>query len=182
MDSKQKFDPYSPIYNLRSRGVFFVTTTDGTRAHFHFGCWTTQCSHEPPRMLTCFPKEFEGAEIVKRSGVFALSLAAADHEEMQDHFFSGDQSIEAIGEDRFMYAETGCPILKDAVAYFDCRAVQFIDNGDFLLVIADIVKAEALHPEKKNLNVEYLSIERTKTYMKGPLVLPHTGFDLRKSL
>jgi hypothetical protein len=112
---QEQFDPYSSIYDLRSRGVFFVSTTDGQRAHFHFGCWTTQCSHEPPRMLTCFPKEFEGTEIVKRSGVWALSMVAEDQEIMTDHFFSGDQTIETIGKEKFMYAETGCPILKDAV-------------------------------------------------------------------
>jgi flavin reductase (DIM6/NTAB) family NADH-FMN oxidoreductase RutF len=178
MDSRQQYDPYSSIYDLRSRGVFFVSTTNGNRAHFHFGCWTTQCSHEPPRMLTCFPKEFEGAEIVKQSGVWALSMAAADQEKFHDHFFSGDQSIEDIGEDKLMYAETGCPILKDAVAYFDCKVSSMIDNGDFLIVIGDIVKGEALHPEKKTLNVEYIASERKEHYRKGPVSLPLRGFDL----
>jgi flavin reductase (DIM6/NTAB) family NADH-FMN oxidoreductase RutF len=181
MDSNQKFDPYSPIYNLRSRGVFFVSTTDGERAHFHFGCWTTQCSHQPPRMLTCFPKEYEGTEIMQKGGVFALSMVAADQEEFHDHFFSGDQTIDLIGADQFMYAETGSPILKNAVAYFDCKVVQTIDNGDFVLAIGDIVKGEVLHPEKKTLNVEYLSLERKTSFAKGPLVLPTVGFPLSKS-
>jgi flavin reductase (DIM6/NTAB) family NADH-FMN oxidoreductase RutF len=178
MDSKQQFDMYSPIYNLRSRGVFFVSTTDGKRAHFHFGCWTTQCSHEPPRMLTCFPKEFEGTDILKKSGVWALSMVAADQEEFHDHFFSGDQSIDVIGRDKFMYAETGAPILKDAVAYFDCKVSSIIDNGDFVIAIGDIVKGEVLHPEKKTLNVEYLANERKEHYRKGPVTLPFKGFDL----
>jgi flavin reductase (DIM6/NTAB) family NADH-FMN oxidoreductase RutF len=178
MDSKQKHDPYSPIYNLRSRGVFFVSTTNGKRAHFHFGCWTTQCSHEPPRMLTCFPKEFEGADIVKNSGVWALSMVSADQEEFHDHFFSGDQTIESIGEEKFMYAETGCPILKNAVAYFDCKVSSIIDNGDFLIAIGDIVSGSTLHPEKPTLNVEYLSNQRKTNFQKGPLTLPFKGFDL----
>jgi flavin reductase (DIM6/NTAB) family NADH-FMN oxidoreductase RutF len=178
LDSKQHLDPYHDIYHLRSRGVFFVSTTDGQRAHFHFGCWSTQCSHEPPRMLTCFPKEYEGTEIMLRGGVFALSMVAADQEELHDHFFSGDQTIEAIGKEKFMYGETGCPILKDAVAYHDCKVEQTIDLGDFVLAIGEIVHAEALHPKKKNLNVEYLVFERTQNYSKGPLVLPFKGFDL----
>lgn len=178
MDSKQQYDPYSPIYNLRSRGVFLVSTTDGQRGHFHFGCWTTQCSHEPPRMLTAFPKEYEGTDIMLRSGVFGLSMVAADQEELHDHFFSGKQSIRDIGEDKIFTAETGSPLLKEAVAYFDCRVVQTIDNGDFVLAIGDIVKGEALHPEKPTLNVEYLSRQRKSNYMIGPLTLPHQGFDM----
>lgn len=178
MDSKQDFDRYSPIYDLRSRGVFFVSTSDGQRAHFHFGCWTQQCSHEPPRMLTCFPKEFEGTEIMRRSGAWGLSMVAADQEEMTDLFFSGDQTIEAIGEDKFIYAETGSPILKDAVAYFDCKLTSLIDNGDFVIAIGDIVAGEALHPDKKTLNVEYIADPERKHYRKGPITLPFKGFDL----
>ncbi|SDO21977.1 flavin reductase family protein [Alkalicoccus daliensis] len=178
MDSNQSRDKYSQIYGLRSRGVFFVSTSDDKRAHFHFGCWTTQCSHHPPRMLTCFPKEFEGTEIVKNSGRWALSLAAADQEEFHDKFFSGNQSIQEIGEEHFIYAETGTPILKDAVAYFDCKVHSLIDNGDFVIAVGDIVDAKALHPDKKNLNVEYLSAEREEDYMTGPLTLPFKGFNL----
>ncbi|WP_102344736.1 flavin reductase family protein [Bacillus sp. Marseille-P3661] len=178
MDSRQDFDPYSSIYDLRSRGVFFVSTSDGKRAHFHFGCWTTQCSHEPPRMLTCFPKEFEGTDIMKRSGVWALSMVAFDQEEMTDHFFSGDQTIEEIGKDKFIYAKTGCPILKDAVAYFDCKLSSLLDNGDFVIAIGDIVAGEALHPEKKTLNVEYIADKERKHHRKGPITLPFKGFNL----
>lgn len=178
MDSKQQYDPFHGVYHLRSRGVFFVSTIDGKRGHFHFGCWTTQCSHEPPRMLTCFPKEYEGAEIVQRGGVFALSMVAADQEQFHDRFFSGAQTIQALGEDEFMYAETGCPILKNAVAYHDCKVEQTIDLGDFLVVIGNILQAGALHPEKENLNVRYLAHERTTSYATGPMVFPHKGFDL----
>ncbi|PRO66315.1 flavin reductase family protein [Alkalicoccus urumqiensis] len=176
MDSKQGKDPYSTIYDLRSRGVFMVSTADEEKAHFHFGCWTTQASHNPPRMITCFPKEFEGTEIVQKSGVWALSMAAADQEELHDQFFSGSQSVDALGAEKFMYRETGCPILKDAVAYFECRVHQIIDSGDFIIAIGDIVGGEALHPDKKTLNVEYLSAERDHNYMTGPLTLPFEGF------
>jgi flavin reductase (DIM6/NTAB) family NADH-FMN oxidoreductase RutF len=177
MDSKQQFDPFHAVYHLRSRGVFFISTTDGKRTHFHFGCWVSQCSHEPPRMLACFPREYEGAEIMQRGGVFALSMVAADQEELHDHFFSGDQSVQSLGEDKFMYGETGCPILKDSVAYHDCKVTQTIDLGDFVIAIGDIVNAEALHPEKENLNVRYLAHDRTTSYAKGPMVFPRVGFD-----
>jgi flavin reductase (DIM6/NTAB) family NADH-FMN oxidoreductase RutF len=105
-------------------------------------------------------------------------MVAADQEEFHDQFFSGNQSIDTMGEDKFMYAETGCPILKDAVAYFDCKVSSLIDNGDFLIAIGDIVKGGTLHPEKRTLNVEYLSNERNIDYRNEPVTLPIKGFDL----
>jgi hypothetical protein len=52
-------------------------------------------------------------------------------------------------------------------------------NGDFVIAIEAIVKSEALHPEKRTLNVEYLARERTKNFMTGPVMLPVKGFDLK---
>ncbi|MDC3411959.1 flavin reductase family protein [Aquibacillus sp. 3ASR75-11] len=175
MDTKSKLDPVEEVYNKRLRGGFFISTTDGKRTHFHNGCWVTQCSHEPPQMLVCFPKEMESTEIIKRGGVFALSMTAEDQEELMDRFFAGDQSIESMGEDEFIYKETACPILKNAQAYFDCEVAQIIDNRDFLIVIGNVLSAEILHPEKQSLTVNHL-MEREGGVPEDAIV-PLKGFD-----
>jgi flavin reductase (DIM6/NTAB) family NADH-FMN oxidoreductase RutF len=166
------------VYKERIRGNLFIATTDGNRGHFHFGCWSTQCSHTPPRMLTCFPKEIEGYDIVRKGGVWTVSLVADDQADIHDaFFFEGKQSIKAIGEDQFIYRETGCPILKGAIGYFECKLVSLIDNGDFGLAIGDIVSAEMLDTEKKNLTVNAL-LDRGFIKKREEIVMPFRGFDL----
>ncbi|HEX7065596.1 MAG TPA: flavin reductase family protein [Bacillales bacterium] len=175
MDTKSKFDEVESVYNKRLRGGFFISTTDGKRTHFHNGCWVTQCSHEPPQMLVSFPKEMEGTPIVQRGRKFALSMTAEDQEALMDRFFAGDQDIESMGADEFIYKETGCPILKNAQAYFDCKVEQIIDNGDFLIVIGNVVSSEILHPEKQSLTVNHL-MEREGGVPEDAIV-PLVGFD-----
>ncbi|MDC3417631.1 flavin reductase family protein [Aquibacillus salsiterrae] len=175
IDTKSKFDPVEEVYNKRLRGGFFIATTDGERTHFHNGCWVTQCSHEPPQMLVCFPKEMEGADIVRRGGVFALSMTAEDQEDLMDRFFKGDQDIKSMGEDEFIYKETGCPILKNSQAYFDCKVTNIVETSDFLLVIGDVLSAEILHPEKKSLTVNHL-MEREGGVPEDAIV-PINGFN-----
>ncbi|WP_078596638.1 flavin reductase family protein [Evansella clarkii] len=175
MDTKSEFDPVEEVYNQRLRGAFFISTTDGKRTHFHNGCWVTQCSHEPPQMLVCFPKEMEGAEIVSRSRKFALSMTAEDQEPLMDRFFAGDQDIDSMGEDEFIFKETGCPILKNSQAYFDCEVSQIIDNQDFLLVIGDVLSAEILDRSKRSLTVNHL-MER-EGGVPSDAVVPLRGFD-----
>jgi flavin reductase (DIM6/NTAB) family NADH-FMN oxidoreductase RutF len=166
------------VYKERIRGNLFIATSDGNRGHFHFGCWSTQCSHEPPRMLSCFPKEIEGYDIVRKGGVWTISLVAEDQMEFHDEFFlEGKQDIQSIGKDMFIYRETGCPILKDAVGYLECRLISLIDNGDFGLAIGDVVSAEMLNPDKKNLTVN-TSIERGFLKKRENIKMPFEGFDL----
>jgi flavin reductase (DIM6/NTAB) family NADH-FMN oxidoreductase RutF len=168
------------VYKERIRGNLFIATTDGQRGNFHFGCWSTQCSHTPPRMLTCFPKEIEGYELVRKGGVWTVSLVAEDQADFHDEFFfEGIQDLKSIGEDQFIYRETGCPILKNAVGYFECRLISLIDNGDFGLAIGDIVSAEMLNPQKKNLTVNAL-LDRGFIKKREEIVMPFKGFNIKE--
>lgn len=181
MHTKTHQEFANKVYKERMRGNLFIATSDGNRAHFHFGCWSTQCSHEPPRMLTCFPKELEGYDIVRRGGVWTVSMVSQDQVDLHDEFFfEGKQSINAIGKEEFIYGQTGCPILKQAAGYFECRLVSLIDNGDFGLAIGDIVSAEMLHPDKKNLTVNEL-LSRDPGFVekkRKSITMPFQGFDL----
>lgn len=178
MHTKSYLEPVNNVYKERIRGVFFVSTVDKKRANFHFGCWSTQCSHEPPMMLTCFPKEIEGYEIVRRSGVWALSLVSEDQNELHDRFFyEGAQDIQSMGEDEFIYGKTGCPILKNATGYFECELLNFMDSGDFGIAMGPVVAAEILHPEKQNLTVNSM-INRGFLNKRSEIRMPFTGFDV----
>lgn len=175
MDTQSKFDAVEPVYNKRLRGAFFISTTDGERTHFHSGCWVTQCSHQPPRMLVCIAKEMESAEIVQKSGKFALSMLAESQEGLIDRFFAGDQDIDSIGAEHFITRDTGCPILKDSQAFFDCQAVQIIDNNDFLIVIGDVLSADILNPNARSLTVNHL-MERDQG-VSATSIVPINGFN-----
>lgn len=178
MHTKTHLEPVNDVYKERIRGLFFVSTFDGRKANFHLGCWSTQCSHEPPRMLTCFPKEIEGYDIVCRSGVWALSLMSEDQAPLAHKFFKeGTQDIRSIGSDEFIFKDTGCAILKNGVGYFDCKMVSFIDNGDFGLAIGDVLSTAMLQANKRNLTVNQLLDEGIMTEREKN-ILPFHGFEV----
>ncbi|WP_180994202.1 flavin reductase family protein [Bacillus sp. Marseille-P3661] len=179
MHSKTHNEFANNVYKERIRGSLFIATSDGERAHFHFGCWSTQCSHEPPRMLTCFPKDFEGYDIVRKGGVWTVSMVPEDHKDFHDAFFlEGKQDIKSLGEDQFIYRETGCPILADAVGYFECKLVSLIDNGDFGIAIGDIITAEMLNSDKKNVTVNEV-LARGFLDNRPAIKIPTKGFNLK---
>lgn len=173
MDTRSHEDPVEQLYDARIRGLCLISTRAGGRMHLHGGCWLTAAAHRPPRLLVAFPKEFEGAELVRRGGVFAVSLVAEDQWDLNDELFAGRHSLEALGRQRFLAAPSGCPVLAQGVGYFDCRLVEAIDLGDFLLALGDLTAAAILHPELRNLTVN--AIQRRG--LPGRVALPLRGFD-----
>lgn len=184
MDTRSREDPVEQVYDARVRGVCLISTKAGARMHLHGGCWVTAAAHRPPRVLVAFPKEFEGAEIVRQSGDFAVSLVADDQWEFNGALFAGRHSLQALGRSQFLRAPSGCPVLRDGVGYFDCRLAEAVDLGDFLLAVGDLRAAAILHADKRNLTVNEIQRRgihgRRRWGAAGAdprAVLPVRGFD-----
>ena len=74
---------------------------------------------------------------------FAVSVLSAEQRALADCFA---QPTTAVKLQRFCdaawhEAETGSPILEDALAYFDCRLTARHDGGDHAIFIGEIVAA-----------------------------------------
>lgn len=176
MDTRSLHDPVEALYDSRVRGAVVVGTADGNRVHLHGGCWVSPCSTRPPRIMVAFPKEFEGAQIVERGGGFTVNLQAREDVAWMEAFFRGEQAIRDDRKGLFLRSETGCPVLAESVAYFDCRLRQTIDLGDFTLAIGDVVAAEVLHPEYSNLSVNEI-VARQDPRGSADVLLPFEGFN-----
>ncbi len=175
MDTRSREDPVEQVYDARIRGVCLISTKAGRRMHLHGGCWVTATAHRPPRLVVAFPKEFEGADIVRQGGAFAVSLIADDQGDLNDALFAGRHSLDALGRGRFLQAPSGCPVLAEGVGYFECRLAEALDLGDVLLAVGDLRAAAILHPRKTNLTVN--EIQRRGVQTRGPVALPLRGFD-----
>lgn len=175
MDTRSHADPVEQVYDARIRGVCLISTRAGRRMHLHGGCWVTAAAHHPARLLVAFPKEFEGADLVRQGGDFAVSLVATDQGDLNDALFGGRHSLDALGRERFLQAPSGCPVLAGGVGYFDCHLAETVDFPDFLLAVGDVRAAAALHPAKANLTVN--EIQRQAAQHPGPVRLPLRGFE-----
>jgi flavin reductase (DIM6/NTAB) family NADH-FMN oxidoreductase RutF len=123
-------------------GVAVVSTADETcRAGMTVSAFNS-LSLTPPLILVCLQKETRTAEVVQSAGVFAVSILGADQQELSDRF-AGRIPL-ADGEDRFdgaplLTAETGVPILADAIAWVDCKIAAIHDGSTHWVVIGEVL-------------------------------------------
>lgn len=174
MDTASLNDPVEPLYDARLRGSVFISTVLENRVHLHGGCWVAPAG--PGWMMVAFPKEFEGADLVRQSGIFTLSLVAADDRSYQDQFFLGDQAISARNHAEFLRAPSGSPVLRRAVAYLDIQGARYWDLGDFILAAGPVTAAQALRPEARNLTVNEIIASADPRGVQDD-TLPFKGFD-----
>lgn len=102
-------------------------------------------SLEPPLVVVSVDKKNSMHECVMRGKCFALNMLRADQEEISRRFaMSGPKDFSGL---RLTAAETGAPILVDAIAYVDCKLVEILPGGDHDMFVGEPIAGEVREGE-----------------------------------
>lgn len=123
-------------------GVTVVTTSDGQQRSGMTVSSFTSISLEPPLILVCLHKQAETCQMIARTGVFAVSMLGEEHE-ITCMQFAGYTELPPEA-DRFYNVETvthhtGAPVLKEAIAWLDCRVYGMHDGGTHQIYVGEVL-------------------------------------------
>jgi len=104
----------------------------------------TSVTLEPPLVLVCIQKQTESAATILQSGAFAVSMLGEGQQEVSN-LFAGFVPIpnEANRFDGIdlIFAETGSPILAQAMGWLDCKLHATHDGSTHHIFIGEVVQA-----------------------------------------
>lgn len=138
MDAKAKKTALRGI----TYGLYVVGTKDENSVNGFAGNWLTQTSFEPPLVAVAVKAGTRSQEQISGSGVFSVNVLETGQKEMATAFF---RSLEPEGNKlagyEFFTEETGCPIFKDALSYFECKVVEKVEQGDHYIYVGEVIHA-----------------------------------------
>ena len=137
---KQEF---RKIMGQFATGVTVITTRDGNQLHGSTANAVSSVSLDPMMVLYCAEQTTDTLPLLKRSGVFAVNILAADQQELSQRFAKKDD-LEAhdVSKVPHGFASTGAPILEGAIAYIDCRIVDTFPGGDHTIFLGQVEDAK----------------------------------------
>ena len=145
MDSKS----FAEVLRKFPLAVSVVTVGRGGAENALTVSWATPVSFEPPMFLVAVNRVHYSLDFVKSTRNFTVNVLAEGQEKLAGQF--ARQSMQ--GEDKLSgvphrEGQTGAAILTDAVAYFDCELVSWLEAGDHHLIVGRVVDAGVLHDAK----------------------------------
>ncbi|WP_036485397.1 diflavin flavoprotein [Myxosarcina sp. GI1] len=126
-----------------------VTTKQQELSGAMLASWVSQATFNPPGLTVAVAKERAIESLLHTGNNFVLNiLQEGNHLGLMKHFLKPF----APGEARFEDVETevaanGCPILKDALAYIECRITQRMECGDHWLLYGVAENGQLLQSE-----------------------------------
>lgn len=122
-------------------GVTVVTTVLDSVIHGMTANAFCSVSLNPLLVLVCVERSAGLHGLLERSGVFAVSLLAADQEDASRWFATARRPGGRDQFDPYRWEPapvTGSPVLLDAVAYVDCRLHEVHVAGDHSICIGEV--------------------------------------------
>ena len=124
-------------------GLFVAGVTDGegkvTAAAVN---WLTQASFAPPLVVLGSKAGTGSTDMIEKSGVFAINVLEAGSKDLASKFFAHvEPEGNTIGGAEFELSPNGCPVLKDALGYFECKVRERVALGDHTIFVGEVVEA-----------------------------------------
>ncbi|MEB3229150.1 MAG: diflavin flavoprotein [Synechocystis sp.] len=115
-----------------------VTTRQGELSSAMLASWVSQATFSPPGLTIAVAKDRAIESLLFKNSPFVLNiLPEGQHLGLMKHFLKpfppGGDRFEGVETDA---AENGAPILKDALAYLECRVKDRMECGDHWVVYA----------------------------------------------
>lgn len=110
-----------------------------TEERLPVGCTVSSFSPvslEPPLVLFSLKLESPSLDVIQQHGGFSVNVLGKDHGSLA-RWFAQWQEDKFAGVDWFT-GTRDCPILHDAVAYFECDLWRVYDGGDHRIIVGRV--------------------------------------------
>jgi flavin reductase (DIM6/NTAB) family NADH-FMN oxidoreductase RutF len=132
---------YALLRNLTSPVVAITTSANGRRNGFIVNS-AQRASLVPsiPRISIYVSKTNLSHDLIYSSGLFALHLLRNDQFNLIYHLgLQSGRDVNKLSTVDTIDGVTGCPLLEDCIAAFECKVVNAMDTGASTFFLGDVV-------------------------------------------
>ncbi len=124
-------------------GIYVLTSFHKEKINGMIASWVSQVSYDPLLIMVAVHPDRYSHKLITNSGYFALHVLAADQSELMGRFKGPDPEAKFLGI-QWRPGQTGCPLLADCVAYFECRVTAQYTPGNHSLFLGEVLTARKI--------------------------------------
>lgn len=123
-------------------GVTIVTAAHKKEQHGMTVSSFASVSLDPPLLMVALQKTTRTSRLVSRAQAFGVTILSAVQREISERFSGrSDELNDRLEGIETETLDTGAPLIKGGLAYFDCRLRQTMEAGTSIIFIGEVVAA-----------------------------------------
>ena len=121
-------------------GIYVLTSFYKEEINGMIASWVSQVSYDPLLIMVAVHPNRYSHNLIAKSGCFALHILAADQSNLLGRFKGSDLKAK-FSSIQWQRGQTGCPVLKECIAYFECRVTAEYTPGNHTLFLGEVLEA-----------------------------------------
>ena len=147
-------DEWIKALGTMTYGIYGLTTFYKDEINGMIASWVSQVSYDPLLIMVAVHQNRYSHHLIEQSGCFALHVLTRDQTDFLRRF-KGSGSKEKFTGIQWRRGITGCPVLNDCLAYFECMIKAEYTPGNHTLVIGEVIAAQVVTPGKPLSTLDY---------------------------
>ena len=124
-------------------GIYVLTSFYKEEFNGMIASWVSQISYDPLLIMVAVHPNRYSHHLIDKSGFFALHVLTAGQSDLL-HRFKGSDPKAKFSSVQWQRGRTGCPVLKECMAYFECRVTAQHTPGNHTLFLGDVLEAQVI--------------------------------------
>ena len=141
-------------FGTMTYGIYLLTASHAGRKNGMIVSWVSQISYEPALIAVAVHRNRFCHELIEKGAYFALHVLREGQKNLIQNFMGTDPEKKFSGTE-WRPGQTGCPILEDCVACFECALKHSFQPGNHTLFVGEVVDALLVSDTKPLTTLDY---------------------------
>jgi flavin reductase (DIM6/NTAB) family NADH-FMN oxidoreductase RutF len=139
------------LFKTLTQGVYLIGVAHGEERNAFTAAWVMQVSFDPVLLALSINPLHSSYRLLKEGGAFSVNVLKEGQLDLAARF--GDPAREdALSETGWTTGRLGLPVLRDGLAFFECRFLHECPAGDHVLAVGKVVNGKLLDSRAKPLS------------------------------
>jgi flavin reductase (DIM6/NTAB) family NADH-FMN oxidoreductase RutF len=140
------------LFRRITLGVYVIGTAHGDRRDAFTAAWLMQASFDPLLLVLSINPQNASYRLLHEGGGFTVSVLNEAQQELARHFgLSSARDRDKLAGIAWQPGAHGAPVLREALAWFECELAGTMAAGDHELVLGRVVDGGVLSPGARPL-------------------------------
>jgi len=138
-------------------GIYVLTSHHEAVINAMIASWVSQVSYEPALVMVAVHPNRYSHGLIEKSKSFALHVVERSHSELLGKMKGPESAAKFQGLD-WAPGQTGSPILKDCMAWIECRVIDQYQPGNHTMFLGQVVDARGQSPGTPLCTFDYKGV------------------------
>ena len=136
-------DEWIQALGTMTYGIYVLTSFYKEEINGMIASWVSQVSYEPLLIMVAVHPHRYSHNLITKSRYFAMHVLAAEQSNLLGRFKGPDPRAK-FSSVQWQRGRTYCPVLKDCMAYFECRVTTEYSPGNHTLFLGEVLEARVI--------------------------------------